>query len=213
MKRVTVPLLTVYQRGKLFFKKRFLFEVQLIYSIVLVSGVWKMIQLYIHTYICICCFHKCGASPAPSPGPPSTGCSFLVVPHRDGPPKALTVAPHQCSLNGNKHLLCPGPGPVETSSESRTALLYSEQTQQCKSKIYISGAEHWCTVALSCVFGVAEVHRSGFICTIQSASLPSPGFIPLTCHSVQLGSGVAWGWDQELSLGRSAGSLVTKSTT
>lgn len=44
-------------------------------------------------------------------------------------------------------------------------------------------------------------HRRGFICSVQTASLPSPGFIPLRCHSVYLGYGVAgrWGvgWESE----------------
>lgn len=65
-------------------------------------------------------------------------------------------------------------------------------------------------VVLPCVFGISEVQSKEFICSIWTASLPSPGFIPLSCHSVGLGCGVAWGWHQELSSG-SVGSLVTTS--
>lgn len=65
--------------------------------------------------------------PPKAPPPPQAADSWWSL-MRMGLPLTLTVAPLYCSLNGNKHLLCPGLGPVVTSRESRRALLYLEQT-------------------------------------------------------------------------------------
>lgn len=81
--------------------------------------------------------------PPPPAQPPRQVAVWLSwwSPHGDGPPPApaLTVAPRQCSPYGNKHLLCPGLGPVVTSRESRRALLVWSRHSNVKSKIYTSG--------------------------------------------------------------------------